>query len=271
MTDWSGKLVLRGLCEEVLDRLPGDAILGPERDLWGSRDERHVDYWSNRFSAHHGVVTWAPMIDPEHLKIASYDLAREAGVDIVMHAWATSPVMEDGRIKGMIIQSKQGRHAVLAKIVIDTTGDGDIFTAANVAGEDDVLEDSIHGTMNTAWLFGGLDVPRWLEFKMNEKSAFSEFTQHAREQLSQFSLPMPAWRDDVVVFMGPRLSGFNVIDLEDLNQVEHLSRQRMLDLLRFYRTHAPGFENAWVMLTAPQIGVRHSRRMRGQSQMTGQD
>ena len=160
---------------------------------------------------------------------------------------------------------------MLAKIVIDTTGDGDIFTAANVAGEDDVLEDSIHGTMNTAWLFGGLDVPRWLEFKMNEKPAFSEFTQRAREQLSQFSLPMPAWRDDVVVFMGPRLSGFNAVDLEDLNQVEHLSRQRMQDLLRFYRTHAPGFENAWVMLTAPQIGVRHSRRMRGQTQMTGED
>ena len=271
MTDWSGKLVLRGFCEEVLDRLPGDAILGPERDLWGTRDERHVDYWSNRFSAHHGIVTWAPMIDPEHLKIASDDLAREAGADIVMHAWATSPVMEDGRIKGVIIQSKQGRHAVLAKIVIDTTGDGDIFTAANVAGEEDVLEDSIHGTMNTAWLFGGLDVPRWLEFKMNEKSAFSEFTQRAREQLGQFSLPMPAWRDDVVVFMGPRLSGFNAVDLEDLNQVEHLSRQRMQDLLRFYRTHAPGFEDAWVMLTAPQIGVRHSRRMRGQTQMTGKD
>ena len=63
-------------------------------------------------------------------------------------------------LKGVVIQSKQGRHAVLATIAIDTTGDGHVFTAANVAGEDDVLEDSIHGTMNTAWLFGGLDVPR---------------------------------------------------------------------------------------------------------------
>ena len=86
MTDWDGNLVLRGFCEEVLDRLPTDAILGPERNLWGSRDERHVDYWSNRFSAHHGTVTWAPMIDPERLKIASDDLAREAGADLVMHA-----------------------------------------------------------------------------------------------------------------------------------------------------------------------------------------
>ena len=43
ITDRPGKLVLRGFCEEVLDRLPGDAIMGPERDLWGTRDDRHVD------------------------------------------------------------------------------------------------------------------------------------------------------------------------------------------------------------------------------------
>lgn len=271
MTDWDGNLILRGFAEEVLDRLPDDAILGPERDLWGSRDERNVDYWSNRFSAHHGIVTWAPMIDPERLKIASDDLARESGADLVMHAWATAPIMEDGRIKGAILQSKEGRHAVLAKMVVDTTGDGDIFVGAGESAEDDVQEGSIHGTMNTAWLFGGLEIPKWLEFKMTEKQAFSEFTAKARDRFNQFSLPMPAWRDDVAVFMGPRLSGFSAVDLEDLNQVEHLSRQRMQGLLAFYREHAPGFENAWVMLTGPQIGVRHSRRLRGLGRMTGAD
>jgi hypothetical protein len=269
MTDWDGNLLLRGFCEEVLDRLPEDAILGPERNLWGSRDERHVDYWSNRFSAHHGTVTWAPMIDPERLKIASDDLAREAGADLVMHAWATAPIMEDGRIKGAILHSKQGRHAVLASVVVDTTGDGDIFVGAGEAAEDDIQDGSIHHTMNTAWLFGGLEIPKWLDFKMTEKPAFSAFTALARDRFNQFSLPMPAWRDDVAVFMGPRLSGFSAVDLEDLNQVEHLSRQRMQGLLSFYREHAPGFENAWVMLTGPQIGVRHSRRMRGLSRMTG--
>jgi len=269
MTDWDGNLILRGFCEEVLDRLPADAILGPERDLWGSRDERQVDYWSNRFSAHHGIVTWAPMIDPERLKIASDDLAREAGADLVMHAWAVAPIMEGGRIKGAILNSKEGQHAVLASVVIDTTGDGDVFTRAGESAEDDVQEGSIHGTMNTAWLFGGLEIPRWLEFKMTEKQAFSEFTALARERFNQFSLPMPAWRDDVAVFMGPRLSGFSAVDLEDLNQVEYLSRQRMQDLLGFYRDLAPGFEEAWVMLTAPQVGVRHSRRMQGLARMTG--
>lgn len=272
MTDWDGNLVLRGYGEELLSRLPADAILGPERDLWGSRDERHADYWSNRFSAFHGIITWAPMIDPERLKLAADDMAREAGVDILLHAWATGPLLDEaGRIAGVALQSKQGRHAVKATMVIDTTGDGDIFCGAGESAEDDVEEKSIHHCVNTSWLFGSVDVPRWLEFKMHEKDGFAEFSERARTTFNQFSLPMPAWRDDVVVFMGPRFSGFSAVDLDDLNTVEYLSRQRMQDMLAFYREHAPGFEQAWVMLTAPQIGVRHSRRLQGLGRMTGED
>ncbi len=271
MTDWDGNLVLRGYGEELLDRLPADAILGPERDLWGSRDERHADYWRNRFSAFHGIVTWAPMIDPERLKIAADDLARDAGVDVLLHGWVTAPLMEDGQIAGVVLQSKQGRHAVLASVVVDTTGDGDVFTGAGEAAEADVDERNIHHCVNTAWLFAGIDVPRWLDFKMNEKKAFADFSELARTTFNQFALPMPAWRDDVVVFMGPRFSGFSAVDLEDLNRVEYLSRQRMQDLHQFYRAHAPGFEEAWIALTAPQIGVRHSRRLRGLGRMTGDD
>ncbi len=271
MTDWDGKLVLRGYAEEILDRLPQDAILGPERDLWGARDERQVDYWRNRFSAFHGIVTWAPMIDPEQLKLAADNLAREAGADILLHAWATGPIMEDGRVTGVTIQSKQGRHAVLAGIVIDTTGDGDIFTSAGEGTEDDIDERSIHHCVNTAWLLGGVDVPRWLDFKMTDRDAFAEFTGLARTSFNQFALPMPAWRDDVVVFMGPRFSGFSAVELDDLNAVEYLSRQRMRDMLAFYRQHAPGFAAAWILQTAPQIGVRHSRRLHGLGRMTGED
>ncbi|MBO0691025.1 MAG: FAD-dependent oxidoreductase, partial [Candidatus Dormibacteraeota bacterium] len=60
-----------------------------------------------------------------------------------------------------------------------------------------------------------------------------------------------------------RLSGLSGLDADDLTAVEIESRRRMLDLLAFYRAHAPGFEHAWVMLTAPQAGVRHTRRLAG--------
>ena len=65
MTDWDGKKVIRGFAEEILDRLPADAIHGPAPEAWGSRAPELVAHWGRRFSAFHGVVTWAPMINPE--------------------------------------------------------------------------------------------------------------------------------------------------------------------------------------------------------------
>jgi hypothetical protein len=70
-----------------------------------------------------------------------------------------------------------------------------------------------------------------------------------------------SWRNDVALFLGPRLTGYSAVHVEDLTAVEIESRRWMVDLLRFYRAHMPGFADAWLLQTAPQIGVRHSRRL----------
>ena len=66
--------------------------------------------------------------------------------------------------------------------------------------------------------------------------------------------PVVGWRNDVVVFMGPRLSGYSGLDVADLTRVEFESRRRMLAHLDWFRRHAPGFERAWLLLSAPQVG-----------------
>jgi hypothetical protein len=77
-----------------------------------------------------------------------------------------------------------------------------------------------------------------------------------------------SWRNDVALFMGPRLSGYSAVDVEDLTAVEIRSRELTIGHLEIYRAHAPGFENAFLMLGAPQIGVRHSRRLAGVNKVT---
>ena len=72
-----------------------------------------------------------------------------------------------------------------------------------------------------------------------------------------------SWRNDVALFMGPRLSGYSAVDVEDLTAVELRSRQLAVGHVEVYRSAAPGFANAFLMLGAPQIGVRHSRRING--------
>ena len=72
-----------------------------------------------------------------------------------------------------------------------------------------------------------------------------------------------SWRNDVALFMGPRLSGYSAVDVQDLTEVEVRSHRLMAQHLEVYRGHAPGFEQAFLMLSAPQLGVRHSRRLPG--------
>ncbi|MFM9886726.1 MAG: FAD-dependent oxidoreductase, partial [Burkholderiales bacterium] len=74
--------------------------------------------------------------------------------------------------------------------------------------------------------------------------------------------------NDIAVFMGPRQSGFSALDIDDQTEVEVRSHRLMAQHLDFYRAHAPGFEDAFLMLSAPQLGVRHSRRLAGVSRMT---
>ena len=266
MTDWAGNRVINGIGGELIDRLPADAILGPSAWEWGSQDPEIVAKWKPRHSAFHDIVTSAPMIDPEALKRLSGDLVRGAGVELLFHAWASSPIVGDSGLEGIVFESKQGRFAAKAKIVIDTTGDGDIFSAAGEQSASDVDESSIAQCINTAWLFGGTDNERWLEFRRSE--AYQDFVAAGRAAVGQLEPPGPAWRNDVAVFMGPRWAGYDGLDVRDLTEVELRSRDKMLELLAYYREHAPGFENAWVMLSAPQIGIRQTRRLVGQSQLT---
>ncbi len=266
MTDWDGKLVIRGLGRELLDRLPKDAIYGPNPGLWGAKAPDEVAKWRPRFSAHHDTVTWAPMIDPEQLKAVSLQTVREAGVELIFHAWASNAIIEDGRVSGVIFESKQGRFGVSATIVVDTTGDGDIFAAAGEDSSNDVDTSNIHQCINTSWLWGGVDVARWLAFRASAE--FDGFSKTARSEIGLFEMPVPSWRNDVAVFMGPRFAGYNALDVQDLTEVELRSRDKMMELLAYYRKHAPGFESAWIILTAPQIGVRQSRRLVGRGSMT---
>jgi hypothetical protein len=270
MSDWSGRHIIRGFAGELMDRLPKEAIQGPERIDWGSKDAVTAAYWAQRTSAFHGIVTWSPTIDPEALKTLSMQMVGEAKVRLLLHAWAAAPILEGNTVKGAIFESKEGRHAVFAKVVIDTTGDADLIARTHAGFESDIDEGDIHHCINTAFLLGGVDMERWLAFRKQEPEGFSQLMALGRQKLKFFEKPFVSWRNDVALFMGPRLSGYSAVDVEDLTTVELRSRQLAAGHLEIYREAAPGFGNAFLMLGAPQIGVRHSRRLEGVRKVTRQ-
>ena len=272
MTDWSGQAVIRGFGEELMGRLPADAIAGPARAEWGSKNPARAAHWSQRTAAFHGIVTWSPTVDPERLKLASQEIVLEQKVRLVFHSWVAMPLMQEGKaggkVCGAIFESKAGRQAVRAKVVVDATGDGDMFARAGAAFESDIEAADIHHCMNTAWLLGGVDMNRWIEWRMGSPEQFAQFMARGREELRAFERPFVSWRNDIALFMGPRQSGYSALDVDDQTAVEIRSHRLMAQHLDFYRAHAPGFENAFLFLSAPQLGVRHSRRLAGVAKIT---
>jgi len=268
MSDWTGKQVIAGIACDFLDRLPKDAVMGPSRSDWGSKDKATTAYWRQRAAAYKGIVTWSPTVDPEALKTLSMRMVLEQKVRLLFHSWVVEPIVGEGALRGAIFESKEGRQAIMAKVVIDTTGDADLLARAGLPLESDIDRGDIHHCINTAFLLGGVDMERWLAFRENNREDFSAFLEQGRDAVGSFEKPFCSWRNDVALFMGPRLSGYSAVNVEDLSEVEVRSRELTVGHLEFYRKHAPGFENAFLMLGAPQIGVRHSRRLTGMRKVT---
>jgi FAD dependent oxidoreductase len=270
MSDWEGKQVITGFASEILDRLPEGAVAGAPQEQWGSTDPDHVAHWRERLSAFREVVTWSPMIDPEWLKHESVVMAQEAGVRLLLHSWVVDVLAEGRELRGAIFESKQGRRAILAKVIVDASGDLDVCAAAGVPYESDVEGKgaNVQHCLNTSWTWAGIDFKRWVAFKQADPEAHRALMQRGNEELGYLETPHVGWRDDVALFLGPRLTGYSGIKVDDLTAVEIESRRRMIAHLDFFRRNAPGFEHAWLMQSAPQIGVRHTRRLIGVHKMT---
>jgi len=263
MTDWQGELVIKGFASKFTERIPKENITGPDPSQWGKKTPEAVVYWRDRGAAFNETITWSPTIDPEWMKIAYLDMAKEANVDILFHCMAVEPIIEGGNVKGVIFESKQGRFAILADIIIDTTGDCDIVGRTYSKTDSSTDSKSYNDAINVAWVWAGVKISSWLSFKNKKRSLYKDFLIAGKEKLGFFETPMTAWREDLALFLGPRLSGHNSLRVDDLTSVEIISRECMMKLYEYYRDNAPGFESAWIMLTAPQIGIRHSRRIIG--------
>ena len=73
------------------------------------------------------VTLYTAVIDPEVAKDEINAMVLESGAEMLLHCWVTEPIMEGNQVKGVFLETKSGRQAVLAKIVIDCTGDGDLL------------------------------------------------------------------------------------------------------------------------------------------------
>ena len=251
--------IVRGVADDILERLD---------NLDGLREPHPV----KAKGGGHDVAAQA--YDTSAYKMATDDLLLSAGVDIRFHTFAVDVLMDGARIDAVLIETKSGRKAIKAEVFIDCSGDGDLayWSGAECLKGDDngfmaypttmfrvanVDDDKVHneGKPNLSALIEAAAK----DYNLPRKTGVLGSQPHAGEwrvNLTQIS------RD------GDPIDGS---DWNDLGFAETEGRRQSQEYFRFLKDCVPGFENSYLLETAPQVGIRETRRIIGEHILSEDD
>ncbi|WP_166979409.1 FAD-dependent oxidoreductase [Paramicrobacterium fandaimingii] len=267
------EITVTGVVSEYIERLQklDLAIVPPAEDRKASRELWNKWGRFGTFDFHTHVnpkpICYAAAFDPDGWKRVSNDLVRESGVNLLLHSWFSRPIVDDGVMKGVIAETKAGPQAHMADVVIDTTGDIDVASRAGA--------DFIHGSYITTLVFrlAGVDTKRAEEFEQADPKGARAINRKVKRilggawELWWLKTPLPG----VVWCNAPHMSGYDGADPASLTEAEFAARERIAEAVEYVREFLPGFENSFVIDTAPQMGVRQTRLLQGEYVMTKDD
>ncbi|HWK43806.1 MAG TPA: FAD-dependent oxidoreductase [Stellaceae bacterium] len=267
------EITVRGICQELVDRMHAQklAIYPPEAER--GHDPAMFRKWSRwglfdfniRTRPH--PICYAVAFDPDGWKTASCDMIREAGVDVRLHSWFSASIVRDGRIEGVVVDSKAGRQAIMGSVVIDSTGDLDVAASAGAA--------FVHGTymVTTVFRLGGVDTEEAERFQFEEPERHAVLDLEARRIIGGswdywwLKTPLPG----IVWCNCPHMTGLDGMKVEDLTEAEFEGRRRIKRMVEHARAKLPGFADCYVVDVAPQTGVRQTRQLAGEYVVTKED
>ena len=212
-----------------------------------------------------GAEGWSISYDPELFKHVSEGMVLESGSEVLYHSFVVSPIVEEDQIQGVIIESKSGREAILSKVVIDATGDGDIAARSGAPYEKGRSEDGLLQPMTYMFRMGGVD---WVQKKGTE--LFDLCVQAINETGDSYRLPFERpWAIHVpnpreVCLQLTHVRGVDATDTREFTWAEIEGRKQVLDVCKFLKSRVAEFSESYLIETATQIGVRETRRIMGE-------
>jgi hypothetical protein len=275
-------LINAGIFQELIDRCA--ALKGADATVRES-------YW--------GKYTGA--FDAETMQRVIIELVEEAGIEILLRAQVTEVVMLGKRLSGLIIMTTSGPQLVLAKVFIDSSGDGDV---AALAGADVMIgrpSDGLVQPITSYFRLLNVDVPALIADAKassddlwelvappnagprNEDyvmavlvTGFTKRIERARAEGFDWIVP----KNHITMKTGliPGEISVNVtrfhgsgLDERVLSRAEIEIRKQAYCAFDFLKRYVGGFENAIFLEVAPKLGVRETRRVRGRYVLTEAD
>ena len=270
-----GRQVVRGIVEEIFDKLAKRYATTPD---WRTRALPQFPF------------------EQEAFRVLLVEMVQDAGVETLVETLVTNVVKEGDVIKGVIIESKSGRQAVLAKVLVDTTGDADLAGYAKAPCRDtppdsgSLLFQMRNVNLDETVAYFEEHPEEWQQY-CDRVTPLVDFIANWRER-GIFHLPHGGGRNmslvqdaiahgeyvrekglchdlDVLGMFAYRGSGTVLInscnfridhlDIKTHSQAELEARRLVPVIAEFLRKHMPGFEQAIVSDTASMVGVRFAR------------
>ena len=277
---WYDKSFVRGLQEEWFTRLGPipNAVRAPSLDKIGATDPALLHPWKAIHDcvsrgayggAKPNCLVRSVYFEPNQLKIEMDKMLLEHkdAITVMCHSWVSGPIVEDGMVKGVIYESKEGRKAILAKQVIDATGDGDLYSRAGAPYAS--MSDGVTRANTTAlvWRIGGA----YYEWKQAHPAEMNALRAGLQKVAGFRCVPMPSNQNDIFWFNNWHMNR-DCSKVRDQTETEMNTRATMRETLAYLKEAVPvAFRNAYLYDIAPQLGTRISRRLKGEYVMSTAD
>ncbi len=210
--------------------------------------------------------------DPEVMKYVMDRMVLEAGVDLLLHTVFIRAVVDaEGTVKGVVVHNKSGFQLIPAKVVVDGTGDGDVAVSAGAPYEKGRPSDGLMQPMTLNFDLAGVN--------QSEMPSREEMSQAYREAKRRGEITCPRedvlWfytvHEGVIHFNTTRVLGVDGTRVEDLTRAEIEGRRQMFEIVEWLKRTFSAFENAYIIRSGVQIGIRETRRILGEYILTEED
>ncbi|MCD6415728.1 MAG: FAD-dependent oxidoreductase [Planctomycetes bacterium] len=229
-----GTQVVRGIAEEIVLALKKLGGLGKS------------PYPQKRYPTEPGQMEYSYAIDTEKFKYVALKTCHDAGVDLMLHTYFCDSIVEDGRIRGVVVENKSGRQALMGRIVVDASGDGDVAARAGAPFWQTVKDEAPRLNDNLMYRIAfGSNRPK--------KQFACDFGTHA-------------------VVWGPGVKApINGVDADELSRAEVEARLAVYDDFAAKQAETPELADAKLIETPPLLGIRQTRFIEGEYRLTAED
>jgi len=224
---------VRGIAEEIILRLKELGGLG------------RSPYAQKSYPTEPGQLEYSYAVDPEKLKYVTLRMCVEGGVELLLHTWCCDAIVESGTIRGVIVENKSGRQALMAKVIVDASGDADVAARAGAPFWQTKADEAIR--LNDGLMYR-------IEFGAKRPGGVHN---------CDFGSNAVVW--------GPAVGPINGIDAEQLSRAEVEARLRVYEDFAQKQKEHPELADAKLVETPPLLGIRQTRFIESEYKLTAED